>query len=476
MKVLGVASEVFPLVKTGGLADVAGALPVALAKAGVATRTLLPGYPQVLSKLASAEPVHVFPDLFGGSARLLAANHAGLDLLIIDAPHLYDRPGNIYVDADGFDWPDNAQRFAALSWVGAWIGKGHFAGFQPDVVHAHDWQAGLTPAYLKFWDGPGARSVITIHNIAFQGHFGLEVFSSLDLPPAAFSFDGVEYFGGVGYLKGGLALADAITTVSPTYAQEITTPAFGMGLDGLIRHRASVLSGIVNGIDTDVWNPQTDSLLPGTFSATSLEGRAACRAALEARLGLTGDGIILTVISRLTWQKGLDVLADCLDEVVAMGARIAVLGSGERAIEDRFVIARERHPGRVGVQLGYDEALAHLIQAGGDAILVPSRFEPCGLTQLCALRYGSVPVVSRVGGLNDTIVDANDAALAAGVATGIQFGAVDRDALLQAVRRTMLLYSDADTWTRMQTNGLKADVSWSRSAQRYAQLYSSLTN
>lgn len=475
MKVLAVASEAFPLIKTGGLADVVGALPAALAGLGIETRTLLPGYPKVMARLKdAAEELWWFADLFGGPAWLRGARVAGLDVIVLDAPHLYDRSGGPYTRPDGKDWPDNDVRFAALAWAGGFIGKGGLAAFQPDVVHAHDWQAGLVPAYLRYWDGPGARSVITIHNIAFQGQFGADLFPRLDLPARAFSVDGVEYYGDVGYLKAGVACADAITTVSPTYAEEITTPEFGMGLDGLIRHRADRLSGIVNGIDTAVWNPAADATLAAPFDGARLDDRVHNRAALEARFGLTGDGLILGVVSRLTWQKGLDVLAATIDDIVALGARLVLLGAGDPAIEAAFVSASERHGGRVGVVFGYDEGLAHLIQAGADAIVMPSRFEPCGLTQLCALRYGAVPIVARFGGLADTIIDANDAAVSAGVATGLQFATVDRAGLLAALRRAIALHAEPAIWRRIQQNAMAFDVSWAHSAARYAALYRSL--
>lgn len=475
MKILSIASEVFPLVKTGGLADVAGALPGALAALGQEVRTLLPGYPPVMAKVSGVTELHAFGELYGGTARLLAAKCGGLDLFLLDAPHLYERHGNIYLGPDNADWSDNAFRFAALSWAGGFIGKGHLAAFQPDVVHAHDWQAGLVPAYLRYGsEARAARSVMTIHNIAFQGFFPASLFPRLDLPSQAFSMDGIEYYGGISYLKAGLAHADAITTVSPSYAREIATAEFGMGLDGLIRYRAGRLHGIVNGIDMNVWNPASDPHLPKPYSINDLSGRAACKSALEARFKLEGDGPIMTVISRLTWQKGLDLLADSIDEIAGIGCRLALLGSGEQSIERRFQDAAERYPGRVGLQLGYDEALAHLIQAGGDAILVPSRFEPCGLTQLCALRYGSVPVVSRVGGLNDTIIDANDAALSAAVATGFQFSPVNREELMYAISRMLALYAVPANWERLVKNGMASDVSWMRSAERYAGLYKSL--
>ena len=386
MRVLSVASEVYPLVKTGGLADVAGALPAALAGLGVEVRTLVPGYPAVLAGIDEAEAVHDLKDLFGGPARLLWGRAKGLDLLVVDAPHLYARPGNPYLAPDGTDWPDNGRRFAALGMLAAAIGRGLVPRFPPDIVHAHDWQAGLAPAYLKYGGPSAAKSVATVHNIAFQGYFPAAIFPSLGLPQAAFAIDGVEYYGGVGYLKAALQCADAITTVSPTYAQEIRTAEFGMGLEGLLEVRRGVLAGIVNGIDMEVWNPATDRALAACYDAGGLELRVANKRALEARFGLTeDDGPLFCVVSRLTLQKGMDVLAAMLDRLVAAGARFAVLGSGDQPLEQAFRSAARRHEGRIGAVIGYDEGLSHLLQGGADAILIPSRFEPCGLTQLYGL-------------------------------------------------------------------------------------------
>lgn len=474
MHVLAVASEIYPLVKTGGLADVAGALPGALAGHGVAVRTLVPGYPAMLAA-GGLGHVHHFVDLFGGPADLLAGDVGGLSLFVLRADHLYDRPGNPYLGPSGKDWPDNARRFAALSFVGAEIARGLVPGFAPAMLHAHDWQAALAAAYLRFGPRSPARTVVTIHNLAFQGHFPASVFAGLGLPPAAFSIDGVEYFGGVGFLKGGLQCADAITTVSPTYAAEIATPEGGMGLDGLLRSRISVLHGIVNGVDTTVWNPAADPHIPETYDATTHARRLRNKRAVEARFGLAeSDGPLFCVISRLTHQKGIDLLVPATDALVDAGGRLAVLGSGDSTLEDAFHAAAHRHPGAVGVVTAYDEPLSHVLQAGADAIIIPSRFEPCGLTQLYGLRYGCLPIVSRVGGLADTVIDANDAALAAGCATGIQFYPVDRIALGQALDRARSLYADRGLWTLMQGNGMRQDVSWTRSAARYAELFRAL--
>jgi len=317
--------------------------------------------------------------------------------------------------------------------------------------------------------------VVTIHNMAFQGHFPRALFDRLGLPAPAWSINGVEYHGGVGFLKAGLESAWAITTVSPTYAREIRTPEFGMGLDGLIRARAGQVHGIVNGIDTHEWNAATDPQLRQGFTVRTLGRRAANRAALQSEFGLDpGDGPLFVVISRLTWQKGMDVLLQVIDHLVACGARLALLGSGDKALEAGFGAAAGRHPGRIGVRIGYDEGLSHRMQGGGDAILVPSRFEPCGLTQLYGLAYGCVPVVARTGGLADTVIDANLAAIAAGVATGVQFNAVTTEALTDAIDRTVALHRDTAIWQAIQRAGMKSDFSWGRSGKAYADLYADL--
>lgn len=476
MRVLSVASEVFPLVKTGGLADVVGALPGALAPLGVAMRCLVPGYPKVLAALGrSARKVAAWPDFFGGTARLLAADVGALPLYALDAPHLYDRPGNPYTGADGKDWPDNALRFAALARAGAELGHGADAAFVPDIVHAHDWQAGLLPAYLHYDARPRPKTVVTIHNLAFQGQFDKVLLPALGLPPRAYAIDGVEYYGTIGFLKAGLQLADRITTVSPTYALEIRGAEAGMGLDGLLRARGDALSGILNGIDTAVWDPATDTHLAARYDARHIGGRARNKATLQQRLRLDPDpkAPLFGVVSRLSWQKGLDLLLEALPSLVASG-QLALLGAGDADLEEGFTRAAETHAGRVGCVFGYDESLAHLIQAGADVLLVPSRFEPCGLTQLCALRYGAVPLVARVGGLNDTVIDASEMALAAGVATGLQFAPVDTPMLEAAIRRAIALRRDATAWRRLQFNGMRSDVSWRLPAQRYAALYREL--
>ncbi|UGY12457.1 glycogen synthase GlgA [Bradyrhizobium septentrionale] len=476
IRVLAVASEIYPIVKTGGLADVVGALPAALNEHGVATRTLVPGYPDVLKALASAETLLHWPEFYGGPVRVLGGTHDGLDLLALDAPHLYARPGNPYVGPDGRDWPDNGIRFAALSRMAAEIGQGAIESFVPDIVHAHDWQAGLAPAYLHYGRRPRPGTVMTVHNLAYQGQFSPDMLTTFGLPGEAYALDGVEYYGTISLLKAGLQFADRITTVSPTYAQEIQSDEGGMGLGGLLRERADVLSGILNGIDITVWNPATDPNIVARYCAGQPTARAANKAALQQRFGLdpAPDAMLLGVISRLSWQKGLDLLLENIPTLLGEGIQLALLGSGDRDLQDRYAALAQENPGRIGVVIGYDETLAHLIQAGADALAVPSRFEPCGLTQLCALRYGAVPIVANVGGLADTVLDFDEAAVTGEAATGVKFAPVTSDALARGLRKANLLFNDKVTWRRLQQAGTATDVSWHNRAGRYAALYREL--
>ena len=476
INVLAVVSEIFPLIKTGGLADVAGALPGALAADGITVRSLVPGYPQVLDALEGGVAIATLDDLFGGSARIVAAHAAGLDLFVIDAPHLYARDGDPYRGPDGRDWPDNAFRFAALSRAAALLAQGQVGGYRPDVVHAHDWQAGLAPAYLHYAGAIEPPTVMTIHNLAFQGRFPAYLLAFLGLPAEAFTIHGVEYYGEIGYLKAGLQFADRITTVSPTYAAEIRTPAGGVGMDGLLRTRADVLSGILNGIDTTVWDPAHDPHLAATFDADRPARRGANKAALQARFGLRRDPgkLLFGVISRMSAQKGIDLLLAALPVLLGGGGQLVVLGSGEASLEAGLRAAATANPHDVGAQIGYDEGLAHLIQGGCDALLMPSLFEPCGLTQLCAMRYGALPVVAHVGGLCDTVIDANEMALAAGIGTGFHFAPVQTEMLEAAILRALSVWRQPDVWRRLQRNAMRTDVSWRRPAARYAALYREL--
>ncbi|MGF1626919.1 MAG: glycogen synthase GlgA [Alphaproteobacteria bacterium] len=476
MQVLFVASECAPLVKTGGLADVVSALPKALAAQGVAARVMLPGYPAATAALAGGRETDAGFVSAGGPVRLVAGSAAGLDLIAVDAPHLFDRPGSPYLGPDGRDWTDNHLRYGALCRAAAAVARDGLDGWRPELVHVHDWQAGLVPAYLKLTAGAAPPVVATIHNIAFQGLFPAGVLDALELPWAGFTAEGFEFYGHVGFLKAGLAYADRITTVSPTYARELMTADFGLGLEGLVAARRADVAGILNGVDLEVWDPETDAQIAAPYSIRRLRPKAVNRAAVERRLALDPDPSrpLFCVISRLTRQKGLDLLLDCMPRLLARGARLAVLGAGDADLEAGFRAAAAANPGRIAAVIGYDEPLSHLLQAGADAIVIPSRFEPCGLTQLYGLRYGTLPVVARTGGLADTVIDANEAALADGVATGFQFAPVTAPALADAIDRACDLFADAPRWTAAVRRAMRQDVGWSVSAARYAALYREL--
>lgn len=470
-RVLSVASECAPLVKTGGLADVVGALPGAMAALGDDLRTLIPGYPVVLEKVGSGEVVAEFEDLFGGPARVEAVQAAGLDLLILVAPHLYDRPGGLYNDAMGQDWPDNPERFAALSTAAAHIAAKGVAGWQPEVVHGHDWQAGLVPEYLAALDC-ATPFVLTVHNVAFHGNTGADRLDVLRLDPSRFHAHHYEFWGQISALKAGLMGAAQITTVSQTYAEELMTPHFGMGMDGVLRHRRRDLQGIVNGIDTDVWNPATDPLIK---PYTTLKGKGPNKAALQKEFGLPkAPGPLCVLVSRLTDQKGIDLLLEALHVVLERGGQVAVLGSGDPSLEVAL-LERAAHEPNLAVKIGYDEALSHRMMAGGDCILVPSRFEPCGLTQLYGLRYGTLPLVALTGGLADTVINASPAALAAKAATGIQFSPITAEALANAFGRLCDLYAERKVWTAMVRGAMKSPVGWNTSAARYHAMYEAVS-
>lgn len=471
MKLLFVASECAPFVKTGGLADVIGAVPKALAGDDVSVKVMIPAYKALSDLVNSGQVIKTFDDLFGGPAKLAAVKAEGVDLLLLDAAHLYDRDGSIYLGPNGQDWPDNDLRFAALSFAAADIALNGLGDWVPDVINAHDWQAGLVPAYLRQAGGT-TPVVMTIHNIAFQGVFDATRLAALGLTSELFTPEGIEYYGKISFLKAGLALSDKITTVSPTYAAELLTPEFGMGLDGLLRERQADLHGILNGIDLDIWTPEEDDALIATYSGRALKGKAQNRAEVEARFGLTeGDGPLFCVVSRLTSQKGLDMLLECLPGLVAQGGKLALLGSGDPGLERAFIDASNRYKGSVGTIIGYDEALSHLLQGGSDAILIPSRFEPCGLTQLYGLRYGTLPVVARTGGLADTVIDANEAALLADCATGFQFAPVDATMLGHAISRACALFKQPKVWTAMMRRAMRHPVGWDLSAATYLDIY-----
>ncbi len=471
--VLSVTSECAPLVKTGGLADVAGALPAALAPQGWEMRTLLPGYPQVLKTIGRATSVLAEDNLFGGRGRLLAARVGELRLLMLEAPHLYDRPGLPYLGANGKDWPDNPERFAALSWMAMRVATEGAGKWRPEVIHCHDWQAGLAPYYLKKKGNAAVPTILTIHNIAFQGLAPAARLAALRLDREDFTQAGFEYWDKISALKAGIAFADRITTVSPTYARELRSEEYGMGLQGILRAREQHVSGILNGIDEAAWDPETDPLIQVRFKTP--RGKSRNKKALRREFGLpeTG-GPLAVVISRLTHQKGLDLLLEALPAFVDRGGQLALLGSGDSTLERAFASAAANHP-LIAARIGYDEALSHRMVAGGDAILVPSRFEPCGLTQLYGLKYGTIPVVAYTGGLVDTVINASPMALRDGVATGLQFHPVTSDALASSLTRLIDLFQDPPTWTVMQRNAMRQTVGWGASAAEYAALYEAVT-
>ncbi|WP_395539913.1 glycogen synthase GlgA [Neotabrizicola sp. sgz301269] len=470
-RVLSVASECVPLIKTGGLADVVGALPGALKPLGWDMKVLIPAYRALRPLVAEWPEVWREEDLWGGEGRVLAGEVEGISILALDAPHLYDRIGGPYTGAGG-DWPDNPQRFAALSWVGSRIAREGLEGWKPDVLHAHDWQAGLAPAYLTYHGAGGVASVMTVHNIAFQGWAPAALLADLRLPGAAFNSHALEYYGGISMLKAGLVTADRITTVSPTYAAELMRPEFGMGLQGVIAERASVVQGILNGVDTKVWSPENEGEF--AYSAKAMAGKAAARAALSTEFGLDVPGPLAIVVSRMTDQKGIDLLPAVVPDFVAGGGGVIVLGSGAPELEGAVQDLARRFAGRVTVRIGYDEALSHRLFQGGDAVLVPSRFEPCGLTQMYGLRYGTIPVVAAVGGLADTVINASPAALGAGVATGVTFAPTDALAFGQALRRLLQLHAEPKLWARLVKNAMAQPVGWETSAAAYAGLYADI--
>jgi starch synthase len=481
MRVLHVSAELYPWVKSGGLGDVAAALPPALAAQGVDARLLLPGFAGFLDAFADiVDVVRLATPYASERVRIGLARLPGTDsrAYLVDHPAFYDRPGNPYAGPDGADWPDNHRRFGLFGWVAAALARGADSGWRPDILHCHDWHGGLAPAYLAASPSAngGPTTVFTIHNLAYRGLFPASAFVELALPAQFFAVEGVEFYGQVSFLKAGLQYSDTLTTVSPTYAREIQTPDFGWGLDGLLRRRANVLSGILNGVDPQIWDPRHDPTLPRPYGfADTTDGKRAAKAALQSRLGLAVDAAapLCGVVSRLTWQKGLDVLLAALPQLAAEG-QLAVLGSGDADLESGFAAAARAQQGRVAVEIGYDETLAHRIYAGADLVLMPSRFEPCGLTQLYALRYGALPLVRRVGGLADTVVDANAVTLADGTATGFAYDEETPAALLAALGRAEELMRQPELWRRMIRQAMTRDFSWASAARHYRDLYEAL--
>jgi starch synthase len=482
MRVLYVTAELYPWVRSGGLGDVAAALPPALAAQGVDIRLLLPGYPGFLDAFSGiADAVRLHTPFAAERIRVAIAKLPGSGgfAYLVDQPALYDRPGGAYADPTGRDWPDNLRRFALFGWVAAALARGADRYWRPDIVHGHDWHAGLAPAYLAA-EPPvegAVHTVFTIHNLAYRGLFPAVLFPDLGLPPGFFSINGVEFYGDLSFLKAGLFYSDRLTTVSPSYANEVQTPAFGWGLDGLLRSRSNALVGILHGVDPQIWNPERDAALPRAYGvADAADGKAAAKAALEARLGLAAgdDAPLFGVVSRLTTQKGLDLLLAALPGLVEAGAALTLLGAGDADLEAGFAAAAASFPGRVAARIGYDDELAHLIVGAADVVLVPSRYEPCGLTQLYALRYGALPLVRRTGGLADTVVDATAVSLADGSATGFAFDAASPEALAAAITRSRNLFAERAVWRRMVRQAMTRDFSWAAAARHYLALYRGL--
>ena len=478
MRVLFATSEVVPLIKTGGLADVSAALPATLRAMNVDVRLLLPGYQQVFDALADFQLVADFPALADfPSARLLTgALPDGIPLWVIECPELYQRRGDPYQDENGRDWPDNALRFGLLSKIAALLASDDTPlNWKPDVVHCNDWQTGLTPAYLHHAKHP-APSVMTVHNLAFQGLFPASTVAELALPAACFQPDGVEFHGQLSFMKAGLYYANHLTTVSPSYAKEIQTEELGFGLQGLLAHRRKNLTGILNGIDTAEWNPATDPNLVQHYSASNLKGKSANKTALQKRMGLQPDPDtpLIGMVGRITHQKGLDVVLEIAVQLIALPAQLVLLGSGDEKMQQAALALAQKHPGQISACVDFDEGLAHLIEAGADIFLMPSRFEPCGLNQLYSQRYGTPPVVHATGGLIDSVVDCNKTSLANGDASGFVLKHLNAANLLATAQRAVASYHDKKIWHKLQLNCMNKELGWDQSAAAYHAIYSRL--
>ena len=480
LRVLFVTPELAPWVKSGGLGEVSATLPAALRALGADVRVLVPGYPAIVGACAQARVAAELPGLGGAlaPARMLSAEPAApVPLLVLDCPAYYGREGSAYQDAQGRDWRDNHLRFGLLSRVAALLSTDASPlAWRPELLHCHDWPAGLAPAYLHFERGAKAISVMTAHNLAFQGIFAAKAASELGLPGKAFRMEGAEFYGKLSFLKAGLFFADQLTTVSPTYAREIQTEELGFGLGGLLRQRRERIAGILNGIDTSAWDPASDPYIAAQYDFSRVEAKALNKAALQRELGLRAEaGVpLIGAIGRVTHQKGLDLVADAAQQIAALPAQLVVLGAGEKKLERRFTALAARFPGTLAAMIGFDEALAHRIEAGADLFVMPSRFEPCGLNQMYSLRYGTPPVVRATGGLADTVVDCTPEALAGGTATGFLFREVAPQALLEALGRAVRAWRDKPLWRKLQKTGMAQDFGWRHSAERYLALYRSL--
>jgi len=482
LRVLFATSEVFPLIKTGGLADVSGSLPTALQNLGVDIRILMPGYPAVLNKLTNLQAIATFdnlPVIHNAALMMGTIAETQVKVMVIKSAHLYEREGGPYADANGLEWLDNPVRFGILSKVAAILSgpNSPITDWQPDIVHCNDWQTGLTPAYMKLVEHSQAKSIISLHNMAFQGCYAPGWLSTLALPSTNFTIEGFEYHGQLSFLKAGIFYANAVTTVSPSYAKEIQTAAFGFGLEGLLSKRGNEIKGILNGIETDEWNPEADPHLVKNYSATTLAGKKLVKAALQEKLGLHIDASapLLGVVSRLTHQKGLDMLVPILQELVDAGCQLALLGSGESALENAFRTLAVSNPTKVNVTIGYNEPLSHQIMAGCDMFIMPSRFEPCGLNQLYGLAYGTPPIVNATGGLADSVVDTNIITFKNKTANGFVMSEASPTSLLSCIKQALNIFNnDANAWKQIQKNGMTQNLSWDKSALEYLAVYQTL--
>ncbi|MGZ8227841.1 MAG: glycogen synthase GlgA [Methylococcaceae bacterium] len=475
-KILFVTSEAHPLIKTGGLADVSGSLPKALAEQGEDVRIILPNYQAI--KTAEAIYFKSTVRVNNVDVNILETRLPGTEVIVwlVDYPEFFGLPGNPYVDENGDAWENNAERFALLCRVAVEVAMNRaYLDWAPEIVHCNDWQSGLVPALLSL-ESHRPATVFTIHNMAYQGLFPKATVATLKLPEQLWSLGGIEFNDLLSFLKGGLAYCDRITTVSPTYAQEIQTAEFGYGLEGLLSYRKDALSGIINGIDTDQWNPQTDPAISEHFDASSLSKKLLNKTALQEKFSLPVNGKIpvFALISRLVEQKGIDLILECLPEVMTLPVQFVLLGSGDKDFEQQLVEFAKTYPDKMAITLGYNEALSHLIEAGADIFLMPSRFEPCGLNQIYSQRYGTVPIVRKTGGLADTVVDAVPETLSNNTATGFVFNDATPGTLLEAIKRALLIYSLPTVWEQLQINGMETDYSWNESAKQYMALYEQL--
>jgi starch synthase len=475
-KILFVTSEAHPLIKTGGLADVSGSLPKALAELGEDVRIIMPNYQAIKTTEEVRYLSTVYVNNYAVNILETRLPDTGVIVWLVDCPEFFNFPGNPYVDEHGKPWANSAERFALFCRVTVEVAMNRsWLDWKPDIVHCNDWQSGLVPALLSL-EYSRPATVFTIHNMAYQGIFPKTTYLSLNLPGQLWNPHGIEFHDMLSFLKGGLIYSDRITTVSPTYAKEIQTSDFGYGLEGLLSHRKDFLSGIINGIDTDHWNPETDTNISQTFNRLSINKKLLNKAALQEQLSLPVDKNIpvFGLISRLVEQKGIDLILDCLPEMLTHPLQFVLLGSGNKGFEQRLHNFAEDHPDKISITIGYDETLAHMIEAGADVFLMPSRFEPCGLNQIYSQRYGTIPIVRKTGGLADTVVDTVPETLNNNTATGLVFNEASPGTLMEAIKRSLILYSHAKTWKQLQTNGMQKDYSWSKSAKQYMTLYSHL--